>query len=88
MNIDCGTEMTANYLYKCFSLAGSQSKIGAICSEIESEWSCYNPIVMSQFLEYKLAQILKCAEGLCGLIQILPGACQFIRWKALRGSPL
>lgn len=68
-------------------MAGSNPKIGAICSEIESEWR-WNPLVMTQFVEYKLAQILKCAEALCGLIQILPGACQFIRWKALKGSPL
>lgn len=34
MNIDCGTELTTNYLYKCIALAESNPKIGAISSEI------------------------------------------------------
>ena len=74
MNIDCGTQLTPNYFSKCLALAASNPRIGAICSEIESEWRM-SPIVATQFMEYKLAQILKSAEGLYGLIQILPGAC-------------
>lgn len=43
---------------------------------------------MAQYIEYKIDQILKAAEGLYGLVQILPGAHQFIKWKAIEGPPL
>ena len=39
---------------------------------------------MTQFIEYKIEQIVKSAEGLYGLIQILPGANQFLKWEALK----
>ena len=43
---------------------------------------------MAQFIEYKIDQVLKSAEGLYGLVQILPGAHQFLKWSAVRGKAL
>ena len=44
--------------------------------------------MICQFIDYKLDQILKSAEGLYGLVQILPGPHQFLKWKAVKGKPL
>ena len=49
------------------------------CIEIETEWQ-WSPLVMAQFFEYKIDQVLKSAEGGYGLVQILPGALQFLKW--------
>ena len=39
-------------------------------------------------MDYKFDQILKSAEGLYGLVQILPGAHQFMKWSGVRGDSL
>ena len=43
---------------------------------------------MAQFFEYKIDQVLKSAEASYGLLQILPGALQFLKWEAVQGKPL
>ena len=43
---------------------------------------------MAQFFEYKIDQVLKSAEAVYGLVQILPGALQFLKWEAVQGQPL
>ena len=43
---------------------------------------------MAQFFEYKIVQVFKSAEAVYGLLQILPGALQFLKWEAVRGNAL
>ena len=70
-----------------FKLGDVRPTMAGACIEIETEWE-WKPLVMAQFFEYKIDQVLKSAEGGYGLVQILPGALQFLRWEAVQGKPL
>ena len=86
--IDVGTTFDDHSYFGFLRMAEIKSSFGGICQEIEVKWSWRSPLLISQFIDYKLIQILKSAEGLYGLVQILPGAHQFLKWKAIRGRAL
>ena len=86
--IDVGTTFEDHSYFGFLQMGATRISFGGVCQEIEVKWSWKNALVMCQFIDYKLDQILKSAEGLYGLVQILPGAHQFLRWKAVRGKPL
>ena len=64
---DCGTEFHNNTYYGFIQLGELKPLLAGICSEIQTEWK-WMPIVMAQYVEYKIDQILKTAEGLYGLV--------------------
>ena len=85
--IDVGTRFDDHTYFGFIHMGEIKSKLGGISQEVEVMWK-WSPLVISQFMDYKLDQILKSAEGLYGLVQILPGAHQFLKWRGVRGKAL
>ena len=81
--IDVGTTFDGHTYFGFMKMAEIKSSFGGICQEIEVKWSWRSSLVASKFIDHKLIQILKSAEGLYELVQILLGAHEFLEWKAV-----
>ncbi len=65
--LDCGTQFNDAVFLGFHRMAEAKPFMGAVCCEIEVSWNMW-PIGMAQFIEYKIDQVLKSAEGLYGLV--------------------
>ena len=63
-----GTTFDDHTYFNFFRMAEIKTALGGVCHEIEVKWNWRSPLVISQFIDYKLKEVLKSAEGLYGLI--------------------
>ncbi|KAH7208273.1 chitin synthase-domain-containing protein [Fusarium oxysporum] len=94
VNLDVGTKLGKQALFKLWKEFDLEPMLAAACGEITcslgGNWlNLLNPIVAAQNFEYKVGfQFDRTFESATGFLSLLPGACSAYRYVRSSGKPL
>ncbi|KAF6530421.1 hypothetical protein HZS61_001733 [Fusarium oxysporum f. sp. conglutinans] len=94
VNLDVGTKLGKQALFKLWKEFDLEPMLAAACGEIScslgGSWlNLLNPSVTAQNFEYKVGfQLDRTFESATGFLSLLPGACSAYRYVGSSGKPL